>query len=163
MPDFKKTLFIVRHAHRIVTDRSLDNGLSDRGHRQASAAAHFIHQIMGPKPFVMRSSPRLRCQQTLEPLAKLAQTKIEIDPLLCEQESDESEKTFLDRIETAKKRWIQHDPERLVICSHGDWIPEFCSLSFSQRIALEKGGIIEAKIVGERPLVFDIRQKLDGL
>jgi broad specificity phosphatase PhoE len=161
MPDFRKTLFIVRHAHRVVTDRSLDNGLSERGHKQAEAAALFIHNIIGPKPVVIRSSPRLRCQQTLSPLAKMWAIETEVDPLLCEQEQHENDKTFLNRIEEAKARWIHHDPERLIICSHGDWIPEFCRRTFSQDISLDKGGVIEAKLVGEKPVIFEIRQKLE--
>ncbi len=161
MPDFKKTLFIVRHAHRVVTDRSLDNGLSERGLKQAEAAALFIHKIIGPKPAILRSSPRLRCQQTLLPLAKMWGLEVDVDPLLCEQERSESDKVFLDRIESARIRWINQDPERLIICSHGDWIPEFCRRTFSQDIALEKGGVIEAKLVGERPVLFEVRQKLE--
>jgi len=162
MPDFRKTLFVVRHAHRVVTDRSLDNGLSERGRIQAHAAALHIHKILGPKPATLKSSPRLRCIETLEPLAKLLGCSVEIDSALCEQERHETEAAFMKRIEAARDEWIQRGADRLIVCSHGDWIPNFCEMSFSQRVSLDKGGVIEAKLAGEKPVLFEVRQKLEG-
>src|SRR4051794_36350749 len=82
------TLVIIRHAHRNKAfGAEADNGLSAKGRRQARAAARFFKKrFKGRKPNIF-SSPKRRCRETLEPIAKLSGREIQIVDCLNESES----------------------------------------------------------------------------
>lgn len=159
MTQFDRTLFVVRHAHRDTTDRDLDNGLSDRGRAQALAISQHLSSVSKTAP-KMLSSPKLRCIETLEPLSHKLQTKIEIDHLMDERGPNESLSDFQRRIESWIESWRASPSPLTIISSHGDWIPEMTEKLVSQRIELNKGGIIEIKTVADKTVIFDVRQKL---
>jgi phosphohistidine phosphatase SixA len=66
-------LYVVRHAHAGSRSAWLEDDrlrpLSDKGRLQAKAIAE---RIVPLGPSVLLTSPYLRCQQTLEPLARCA-------------------------------------------------------------------------------------------
>jgi broad specificity phosphatase PhoE len=129
------TLILVRHAHRDVTDRLLDNGLSAKGRKQAEAfKVHFESHYAAQGPWRLLSSPRLRCRETVGVLGK-----IEILRALDEQ-GDESHAAFIERIDVFMRGL--KDP-RTVACSHGDWIPIAVERLFKMKFDLRKGGMAE--------------------
>jgi phosphohistidine phosphatase SixA len=136
-----KTLIILRHAHRDKDAGSRsDNGLSAKGKKQAKAAAAFFKSRFGLDPDskpLLFSSPKKRCQETLEPLARKLETQAEILPCLNEaRTATELEQNVAD----FRYFWDQHPAPLIVICSHGDWIPRFLEATTGSPISLAKGG-----------------------
>lgn len=132
----QKVLILIRHAHRDTKTqgREIDNGLSSKGRKQAKAALkHFKRHFKKSKPWVI-SSPKLRCVQTVEPIARYTKRKLEILPLL-----DEGADTAMKAREFLKL-WQSAAPEVTVLCSHGDWIPDFLKVVTGGWIELDKGG-----------------------
>ncbi len=107
-------LFVVRHVK--AGDRSRWQGpdelrpASKTGRAQAVALADRLER---EDVSALVSSPSLRCVHTLEPLADRLGLKIEIDQRLGE---DSPLKAALAAASEA--------PDRAVLCSHGDVIPE---------------------------------------
>ena len=107
-------LFVVRHVK--AGDRSRWAGpdherpISKAGRLQAAALAI---RLAGENVSALISSPSLRCVQSLEPLAEIAGLKIEEDDRLGEGSSIE------DSLAVARDA-----PDRAVLCSHGDVIPD---------------------------------------
>lgn len=106
-------IYLVRHARAESrsgwTDGDSTRPLTEAGHRQARAIADgWSHG----HPVAVRSSPRLRCVQTVEPLAERFGLQVEIEPLL---EEDTPFELVLPVLEAA--------PEETVWSSHGDVIP----------------------------------------
>jgi broad specificity phosphatase PhoE len=122
-----KTLILVRHGHRDTARRELDNGLSDKGREQARAIRRFFTDRFKPDDFKrglwLVSSPKVRCVETLQPLAKEINRPVDIHPALDEQGSKESAKAFLDRVHGFLQEWEQSPSELTVLASHGDWLP----------------------------------------
>ncbi len=107
-------LFLVRHAK--AGSRSnwdgddVERPLSQNGWRQA--------RLLGAKlarrsPSLLVSSPYLRCVQTLEPLAELCELEVTVDKRLEEAQAFEPVLDLLAEV-----------PDRAVLCSHGDLIPD---------------------------------------
>jgi len=136
----KKTLILVRHAHR-ETDagRSRDNGLSDKGREQAKAFRDEYLKAGFNEDALFFSSPKKRCVETLEPLAKKVGHSIEIDKLLDEQSDGESNFALTRRIELFIAWMEQTDAQTVVACSHGDWIPLFCDMATREPQDFRKG------------------------
>jgi len=110
-------VYLVRHAH--AGDRSRWNGddaerpLSARGRDQADAVA----QALRGAPIVrVLSSPALRCQQTVGPLAHLLGLEVEIA-----REFEEAAPLRPARARLDKLARLDGD---VVVCGHGDLIPE---------------------------------------
>jgi 8-oxo-dGTP diphosphatase len=108
------SLYLVRHAkagsrHRWDGDDRL-RPLTKPGREQADAIAD---ALVGRRPTVLLSSPYVRCVQTLEPLAARTGITLTTDGRLVEAGS------FLEVVEL-----LESLPDRAVICSHGDVIPE---------------------------------------
>jgi broad specificity phosphatase PhoE len=136
-------LIIVRHAHRDVSDRADDNGLSPKGWRQAHEfAVWFKSTYSGIAPFIA-TSPKLRCQETVDPLKDLCIARIE--PGLDEQHPQESHEQFVERIQRtlAQLRLAGVAKPPVVVCSHGDWIPVATEIGWAKTINLGKGQWIE--------------------
>jgi broad specificity phosphatase PhoE len=106
--------FVVRHVK--AGDRSRWRGAdnerpaSKSGRAQAAAIAD---RLEPENVSALISSPAVRCVQTLEPLAERLGLKVEIDERLAE---DSPLDAVLDVARSA--------PDRAVLCSHGDVIPE---------------------------------------
>jgi 8-oxo-dGTP diphosphatase len=111
-------LFVVRHAK--AGDRKRWKGapdevrpLSNSGRAQSAALAE---RLIEEKPTRLVSSPILRCVQTLEPLGEQAGLAVEVDERLMEGASFEESLALVAEL-----------PDRAVICSHGDVIPDLIS------------------------------------
>ncbi|MCU0259413.1 MAG: histidine phosphatase family protein [Ilumatobacteraceae bacterium] len=108
------SLYLVRHAkagsrQRWEGDDRL-RPLSRSGRQQAEAIADLLAPL---RPTVLLSSPYVRCVQTLEPLAERTGLTLATDGRLAEAGS------FLEVIDL-----LESLPDRAVISSHGDVIPE---------------------------------------
>ncbi|MGD9704231.1 MAG: histidine phosphatase family protein [Acidimicrobiia bacterium] len=117
-------LYLVRHAkarnRRDWNGDDRERPLTKAGVVQAEALATRLAQT---SPARLVSSPFARCVQTLEPLAELLGLSIEIDDLLSEGGA------FVEVLDM-----LVSVPDRTVLCSHGDVIPEVIS-------ALERRGM----------------------
>ena len=107
-------IYFVRHAK--AGSRSTWEGddrnrpLVDAGWTQARGLAVLLAPM---QPSVLLSSPYLRCQQTLEPLAEACGLEVH-------HESRIEEDSPLERALAA----LEDAPDNAVMCSHGDVIPD---------------------------------------
>lgn len=145
----KKTIIIIRHAHRVKIDGGrADNGLSRKGKRQARAATRFFFKrLKDPKPLFV-SSPKKRCVETLEPIANKLSLEIRIDDLLNEQQTKETLQSVAKRAQAFHRWWLKKAPRLTVISSHGDWIPLYLEHVTGAKIELRKGGWAELEAEG---------------
>lgn|SRR5690606_30117534 len=106
-------LYLVRHAkagERRTWERSdIERPLSSKGWKQAKLLADKLAEA---EPSELRSSPYVRCVQTLEPLAERTGLAVLTDDRLAEYGSFEPVLELLAEV-----------PARSVLCSHGDVIP----------------------------------------
>jgi broad specificity phosphatase PhoE len=107
-------LFVVRHVKAGVRSRwkgpDEQRPASKTGRAQAVALAD---RLEPEDVSAVISSPSLRCVQTVEPLADRLGLKVEIDERLGEDSPLE-----------AVLAVVRDAPDRAVLCSHGDVIPE---------------------------------------
>lgn len=107
-------VLLVRHAiaeSRHRWDGSDDQRpLTDAGHRQADALVALLGDI---RPSRVLSSPAVRCQQTIAPLALAAGCPVETHPALAEGAGREA-------VELVRSL----SDGTVVVCSHGDVIPQ---------------------------------------
>jgi broad specificity phosphatase PhoE len=154
-----KRLVMIRHAHRNTDEPSRDNGLSDKGHDQVKKLVKFARErLEGSKP-QFYCSPKKRCQETLGPVAKELDAKMEIEERLTEHGPGESTPLYLARIEEFLDWWKYDGPETTVICSHGDWIPIAIQKLTGARVGLKKAGWCEIEYTGGECFLTWIVQK----
>lgn len=149
-----KTLVVIRHAHRNkALGRKVDNGLSKKGRRQAAQVTEHYERVHGKAKAKVLSSPKLRCLETVEAIAKLAGTKVQPSPLLDEQggKGRESDEAFAGRLEAFYRWWREEAPALTVACSHGDWIPLALERLTGARAELKKGGWAEIVLDDDEP------------
>lgn len=107
-------LLLIRHAHAGSRNDADGNDwarrLSNKGSRQAE---RLVDACEGYAPQRIVSSPSVRCLQTVEPLARALQLKIEEDEALAEG----SGLAALDLVRKLAN-------EKVAVCTHGDVIPE---------------------------------------
>jgi len=107
-------VLLIRHAHAgsrrdsHVPDRA--RRLSAKGLKQAQS---LVATLEGFAPQRIVSSPAVRCLETVAPLAKAFQVKVEGDEVLAEG-SGLSALTLVRRVAN----------EKIALCTHGDVIPE---------------------------------------
>lgn len=151
----KKTLILVRHAHRDTSERDLDNGLSDKGREQAKAIRKFFASRFGPAELAnglwLVSSPKKRCQQTLDPIAKLAGSTLDIHPDLNEQKPKESAQEFDLRVQKFLNEWSKNKAGISVVCSHGDWLPIAIFQILGTSHEMKKGSWFELEWNSQKP------------
>jgi broad specificity phosphatase PhoE len=161
-----KTLILIRHAHRDTKDRAADNGLSDKGRKQASVVAKYFERstlfaaaqelMRGPsssRPSLM-SSPKHRCIETIEPLARKLNAEIGTSGLVIEQKGSESPREFGRRIEEFISWWKSEGPPLVIVCSHGDWLPACVERLTGGRVEFRKGAWAEIVLEdGGRPVL----------
>lgn len=139
-----KKIILIRHAHRETgADRDRDNGLSDKGQKQAKSVAKFFKEYSNKtdtNPNALYSSPKLRCQETLVPLSKLLNLPIAVEPLLDEPSSHAAMQYS---IQNFLEKWIASNENCTVLCSHGDWIPAFVKACTGAHIHCSKASITE--------------------
>lgn len=110
------TLYLVRHAHAGTRGHfdgpDIDRPLSKKGRNQADAFAAALEGL--PIARVL-SSRAVRCQETVEPLARERGLEVEVHPALTEGTSTPATTTLL---------WqLAADGVDAVLSSHGDVIP----------------------------------------
>lgn len=120
----KKTLVLIRHGHRDNSVRSRDNGLSEKGQEQARwLKKYFFRRFEERDGLWLVSSPKVRCIETLEPIAKEGGFEVDCNPDLTEQSAGETLVKFETRIRRFLEEWA-HSPQPLtLVSSHGDWLP----------------------------------------
>lgn len=107
-------IYLIRHAkagsRSAWTESDSLRPLDETGRRQAlTIGEEWTHG----KPAAVFSSPRLRCVQTVEPLAHCFDMQVQIEP-------DMEEDTPFERA----LRVVEEAADDTVFCSHGDVIPE---------------------------------------
>lgn len=119
-------LVVIRHAHRHVTDSDYDNGLSEKGQKQAALLADQVRSGLLPHPHQLISSPKARARETLEPMAEQLNMEFSIDSNLDERSGHETSQMFFQRVKIFMDQWLQKESEKLniFVCTHSDWIEE---------------------------------------
>jgi 8-oxo-dGTP diphosphatase len=118
-------LYLIRHAkaasRREWTGDDRDRPLIESGTMQADALAERLGRV---RPARLVSSPFVRCVQTLEPLAARMGLPVETEEALGEG---------ADLAQVVKV--LMSVPDRAVLCSHGDVIPDVIGI-------LERRGMV---------------------
>lgn len=149
----KKTLVLIRHAHRDNSVRSRDNGLSDKGRLQARWLRKYYSQRFKKDELAwLVSSPKKRCLETIEPIAMYANLAIDVNPDLIEQGDNESRQRFEARVQRYLQDWMQLPQELTLICSHGDWLPCAVFHLLGLQTELKKGSWLELEWSGKAEL-----------
>lgn len=151
-----KTLVLVRHAHRDKAwGRSTDNGISDKGRRQAQAVLRLWLERHGQAkgaPLVL-SSPKRRCMETVAPIAAALGVRVEERDVLDEGgDLLRSAREFV-------KWWKTQAPPLVVACSHGDWIPVCIDRLIGSPIEVEKGAFVELGLEGDEVRLLFLAQE----
>ena len=122
-----RRLILLRHAHRDTSHRSEDNGLSEKGLRQAAHLLKFFEMRLANTPELAKatllSSPKKRCLETLSPLAERIEKFVEVRSELDEQRPGERMESVDARIHKFVHQWTTKGPEWTILSSHGDVIP----------------------------------------
>ncbi len=156
----KKRLVIVRHAHRDKPmGHSGDNGISKKGTKQTKGVTRLYEERFGDVKPVIYSSPKLRCIETVEPLAEKKNAKLTISDLLDEAGPDESPEDFVKKVREFANQWKKHESEIVIACTHGDWIPTFFYEILGTSIDLKKGGWAELELEDGKPKLSWIVQE----
>lgn len=163
----QKTLVIIRHAHRDTSNRSLDNGLSEKGRRQrARLTDYFTERFSGHVgdggSILVLSSPKQRCRQTVDRIAEAAGTQVRPDARLDECGPMEGPHAFRTRIEGFLQWWSESGPDLTVVCSHGDWIPQALEMAVGARAESRKGSWAEVRLIDGRPTLCWLIQTFKG-
>jgi broad specificity phosphatase PhoE len=149
----KKTLILVRHAHRDTGTPWADNGLTPKGREQAEAVRRWVEERFPGETPLLLSSPKKRCRQTLEPLAKKLGTPLVVDERLLEgNHAAAGAEAFL-------KWWRDEAPALAAACSHGDWIPIFLGMAAGDALSLKKGACAELVLSGGKARVARVEQE----
>jgi phosphohistidine phosphatase SixA len=166
-------LLLLRHADREMGQGArADSGLTPWGHEQAQRVAQALKQALDSEfrtevsenqRISMWSSPKLRCQQTLAPLA----AELGVPPKIC---------PFLDEGGALSTKWTSFLAEilgdwtklreevgpkvrpLLVACTHGDVAPYFLEAALGKQIHLEKAGgaWLRLEVRSSGPVAFDL-------
>lgn len=134
---------------------SIDNGISKKGEHQANLLLkHFISNFKDQNPEIV-SSPKLRCIETVEPIAKSLDCNIKINQLLDEGGN------HLEKTNKFLRWWLEEAPELVIACSHGDWIPVFIGQITGSEIELSKGGWAEFHLTKGKTSLYSLIQNLN--
>jgi len=159
----EKILILVRHAHRRTRQgRERDNGLSEKGVRQVARLRRYFRTAHEGLEGVFLSSPRRRCVETIQPLARGRRGRVEISPLLLEEEEGESRAGLRRRVDEFCRWWADEAPLLVVACSHGDWIPLAVAELTGARVVVRKAGLVEIRRIGGRARLYTLRQDFSG-
>ncbi len=143
-----KTLILIRHAHRDTDEREQDNGLSEKGLKQVSRLAKYFQKRFKFEEWQasdlnFESSEKVRCVQTLQPVAQLMGRAPHIHPGLMEQTPGESFAKFQARIENYLREWSESKALVTMACSHGDVLPLMTYKLVGAAVDFKKAGFVE--------------------
>ena len=152
-----KKLVLLRHAHRDTTERSLDNGLSLKGKAQAKAIkaffeSRFARQLEAQSLWLV-ASPKLRCVETLQPVAKAMARDVDRHPLLIEQSARETGDALRARVQKFLREWRDNPTQLTLACSHGDWLPIAVAQLAGLNLEVKKGSWIEFELIDSEPVL----------
>ncbi len=154
-----RTLILIRHAHRTRLDGGLaDNGLSPKGKKQAkriqARALKWLKQAKIPqRQLELVTSPKLRCVETLRPLAAKLGQALELRLKLAEGPGFESRaKAFL-------ADWKKGGAQVTWACSHGDVLPALLEHAVGAPLSLDKGAWCALEWDGTRFKVAQLLQE----
>jgi len=137
------TIYFVRHAkageRRLWTGDDVERPLSKRGWRQSEAIGA---RLAKKGATALYSSEYVRCIQTLEPLGRLIDAQVTVEPRLLENEPFEPVLELLGEVENGA-----------VLCSHGDIIPP--TIQALQR----RGMVVETPADWGKSSVWVLRRK----
>jgi len=150
-----KRLYVIRHAHRDKLLGKKDNGLSEKGKKQAERIETYLEKQKHFKDIKLLSSPKLRCQETLLPVSKRLKHSVKIMHLL-----DEGGDLF-GKAHCFLGWWKKSNTNELAICSHGDWIPMFIDVSCRESVELKKGAIAVLDLKNDKVKLVEVIQELD--
>jgi broad specificity phosphatase PhoE len=130
------TILLVRHARAGRRDRWVGDDrlrpLSKKGRVQAEALSPKLRELVGAQVLTLRSSPWVRCVQTLEPLASALGTEIQSEDALGEGMGAKAVEVL--------GSWTRHGPAAL--CTHGDVIEAI--LGHLTKSGVRLGGRLQA-------------------
>lgn len=147
-----KVIILIRHAHRDTTNRKLDNGLSDKGYKQAEIIKQWLPQqikTLKLKSIFAVTSPKKRCVETITPVARRTLATLEVWDELDEQGFAESQEKFWERVQATIHNIHQRPEELVMVCSHGDYLPLFIFHLIGVNLELSKGGICALSVEGK--------------
>lgn len=143
-------VYLVRHASAGLSNHLDPNDIQRPLDTQGQIQANLITDILLDAEIGrMLSSPALRCLQTLKPLSEKLELELEEEPALVEGTDIERSWALLET--TAHNS----DGADIVMCSHGDIIPELVSrargrgMSIPGRSGFSKGSIWTLTFDGE--------------
>jgi len=148
-----RRLILVRHAHRDKPyGRQADNGLSEKGKRQARKLVGFLSKRCKEDVPRLLSSPKVRCMETLAPFAKKWGLEVIADSLLDEQ-SDHPPRERMSSVEKRAEKfceeWLKAKEDTVVACSHGDWLPICLAQLLGIELELKKGAVAIIEVIGK--------------
>ncbi len=156
-----RTLILIRHAHRDKNlGQSSDNGLSEKGKKQADALTQQLRHLLENEQVTLATSPKARCVETLDPLATALNIELCRDELLLEQGNHEGAGELASRVMEFLKGWKRSDERVTAICSHGDWIPIATESLTGKPIDLKKSGFVVITVKSGKPVSTTVIQDL---
>lgn len=142
-----KTLVLIRHGHRDNSRRELDNGLDEKGREQAKSIKRFFMSRFAQDDLKgglwIVSSPKIRCVETLQPLAKALDRTVDVHPGLDEQGPREAGSGIEARVQNFLAEWKRSESDITVVSSHGDWLPMAGMRLLGLSIEPKKGSWLE--------------------
>jgi len=127
--------YLFRHADK---ERSIsaDPPLSLRGLKQAQKLRELVETGKIIRPMTLISSPKIRAQQTLQPLAQWMNVRLQTSPDYLERQHHESGLDFQTRVKTSISK-IEKQNGIAFVVTHFDWIEEFldsisCDTDFNE-------------------------------
>jgi len=148
-----KRLIFIRHAHRDTEIHSRDNGLSDKGKKQVRQVVRFS-QNRELEDGLFLSSPKVRCVETITPVAEALKSEIQIDARLGEGGTSADLVSFVDW-------WKYEAPDLTIAWSHGDVIPMLVEKITGGMISIKKAGWCEIELVGREAYLTWLVQKYE--
>jgi broad specificity phosphatase PhoE len=115
-------IVLFRHAEKDLAGGS-NPPLSRRGLAQAQKLIELVKIKTLPRPSKLLTSPRLRAQMTLSPLAETMDIDFQITPELDERIQGETSDQFSKRVQRFLRQ-IENQTGLIFLCSHLDWIEE---------------------------------------
>jgi broad specificity phosphatase PhoE len=150
-PPSDKILIFIRHAHRDKkTGRDQDNGLSATGKKQAQGLTKYFEKAYPKAKPVVLSSPKRRCVETVEPIARKFDVTIQLSFILDEGGKIEQKVKSFDRW------WKDQAPDLTIVCSHGDWLPAALKRLTGVRADMAKGGWAEIHYNQGKPVLVNL-------
>jgi broad specificity phosphatase PhoE len=122
---YVKKIIMIRHAQPGVGD---DPGIDqDIGRAQCKRAVNFLMARFNLPDYVVRCSPKRRCQDTMHAMFEEIDIECIVDPLYDLRHGEESMENFLGRIRHA----LNNIPDHTIVISHCDFIVNMSQLALA--------------------------------